>query len=172
MLSWERGGVAPIYLCESHAANIPKDSGFVVAPMPQSVHSDHATEQPQGSVPRSGPGEEQVAVAKKDAAVVTAPLPNLASGDSAKALVNETSGNGAHESVEAYRPALQGVKPSTATEEKQAERADLERLCLSRYGQRCSGDATVHCPKCGRWFCDAHGEDEKWHACALPMPLS
>jgi hypothetical protein len=27
----------------------------------------------------------------------------------------------------------------------------------------------VHCAKCGRWFCDAHAEDEEWHPCMLPL---
>lgn len=27
--------------------------------------------------------------------------------------------------------------------------------------------ATVHCPNCGDWFCEAHAEDEHWHPCTL-----
>jgi Domain of unknown function (DUF4386) len=27
---------------------------------------------------------------------------------------------------------------------------------------------TVHCAKCGKWFCDTHAEDEEWHPCMLP----
>ena len=86
-------------------------------------------------------------------------------------LANELaeSDTDAREDLATYRPALQGVTPSTAAEERRAERADLERVCVSRYGERCTFDPTVHCPKCGRWFCDAHGEDEKWHNCALPI---
>jgi hypothetical protein len=33
---------------------------------------------------------------------------------------------------------------------------------LRRFGERCTGEALVHCPKCGSWFCDAHAEDERW----------
>jgi hypothetical protein len=175
MSSWEKGGVAPIYLCESHAAEIGKHSPGVVAIAPQSVHSTHPAEQPKSPVASVGPANaharftDQDEVAKEDLAVVRAPVRDVASSDSAKALATEAIGNVAREDLATYRTALQGVTPSTASEERQADRADLERVCVSRYGERCACDATVHCPKCGRWFCDAHGEDEKWHNCALPI---
>ena len=55
-------------------------------------------------------------------------------------------------------------------DEKEAERVDLERPCqgVSRSDEPCDYPATVHCVACGRWFCDAHGEDEEWHRCMLP----
>lgn len=42
-----------------------------------------------------------------------------------------------------------------------------DRMCQgSAPGQRpCNMDGTVHCIKCDGWFCDAHAEDETWHAC-------
>lgn len=167
MFSWEKGGVAPIYLCDSHAVQIAKTSVGVMAMAPQSAASNNPTEQPKRPV--IGPAEAQVETPNKHAAVVTAPAGDFASSDSHKASMNGAVGKTAPEVFETYRPALQGVKASTVTEEKPADRADLERTCISRYGQRCTCDASVHCPKCGRWFCDSHGEDEKWHACALPL---
>ena len=168
MLSWEKGGVAPIYLCDSHAVEIGKNSHAVLA-APQVVPGNHPTEPPKKSIASIGPAEAQVGPAKNDLSIVVAPVPDVAPGDSAKVSVMEAPRNVAREDFETYRTALQGVKPSTTTEEKQADRADMERVCVSRYGQRCTCDASVHCPKCGRWFCDAHGEDEKWHTCALPI---
>jgi hypothetical protein len=54
--------------------------------------------------------------------------------------------------------------------EMEHEREDVERLCqgLSRNNERCDYPATVHCAKCGRWFCDTHAEDGEWHPCMLP----
>jgi hypothetical protein len=70
------------------------------------------------------------------------------------------------------RLTVRGRAPGVATqgvpmEEKQLKRADLERLCVSRNDEPCSRPATVDCSNCGRWFCDAHAEDEQWHPCAL-----
>jgi hypothetical protein len=47
------------------------------------------------------------------------------------------------------------------------EGPDLERLCqgMSANDEPCGYPATVHCPTCTRWFCDAHAEDEDWHSC-------
>jgi hypothetical protein len=143
MISWENGRIAPVYLCESHATQMGRSSENCE---PQSVRSNHP---PEGDVQAQ------------------APVRDLTSGDSEKALVNEAIRNVAREDFEAYGTALQQGKPSAATEEKHAESANLERLCVSRYGERCTCEPTVHCPKCGRWFCDAHAEDEKWHPCAL-----
>jgi hypothetical protein len=52
---------------------------------------------------------------------------------------------------------------------KEAGSADLERLCqaVSPSDEPCDYPATVHCAKCGRWFCDAHAEDQEWHQCML-----
>ena len=55
-------------------------------------------------------------------------------------------------------------------EEKEAESVDLRLLCqgVSPNDEPCGYPATVHCPMCERWFCDAHAEDEEWHPCVLP----
>jgi hypothetical protein len=47
---------------------------------------------------------------------------------------------------------------------------DDERLCqaVSSNDEPCDYSATVHCDTCGKWFCDAHAEDDEWHPCALP----
>ncbi len=46
---------------------------------------------------------------------------------------------------------------------------DLERLCqgVSPGDEPCDYPATVHCPTCKRWFCDAHAEEAAWHSCVL-----
>ena len=174
MISWANGGVAPIYLCESHVAQVGRSarrSEGVLAMTPQSVPSippRTAEELPSiRQSPRQSP-DAQVSSGTDHLPVVKASLPDLASGDSAKVLVDEAAGNTAREDFEAHGTVLQLVKSSAATEEKQAE-ADLERLCVSRYGDRCSAEATVHCPRCGRWLCDAHAEDEKWHPCPFTV---
>ncbi len=172
MVSWANGGIGPIYLCESHATQEGRpatSSEGVLAMTPQSVPGNHPTEQPKRSPPSGRPTDAQVSSGRDYLAVVKASLPDLASSDSAKVLVDEAFGNMEREDFEAHGTVLQRVKSSAATEEKQAERADLERLCVSRYGDRCSSEATVHCPKCGRWLCDAHAEDEKWHLCAFTI---
>jgi len=53
--------------------------------------------------------------------------------------------------------------------EKVEQIEDLERLCqgVSPDSEPCDFPATVHCPTCGRWFCEAHAENEGWHSCAL-----
>jgi len=48
--------------------------------------------------------------------------------------------------------------------------AASERTCeaVSSEGEFCDFvPATVHCQQCGRWFCEAHAEDEHWHRCTL-----
>lgn len=49
------------------------------------------------------------------------------------------------------------------------ETAELEPICqaVSPECEQCTQPATVHCTKCGKWFCDAHAEDEEWHSCRL-----
>ena len=43
---------------------------------------------------------------------------------------------------------------------------DLERLCQGvSASETCNYPATVHCPTCHKWFCDAHAEEEAWHSC-------
>jgi hypothetical protein len=51
----------------------------------------------------------------------------------------------------------------------ESETPDLERICqgVSPNDVPCGYPATVHCANCGRWFCDAHAEDEEWHACVV-----
>jgi len=53
--------------------------------------------------------------------------------------------------------------------EKEKQSEDLERLCqgVSPNDAPCGYRATVHCAACGRWFCDAHAENEEWHSCTL-----
>ena len=53
--------------------------------------------------------------------------------------------------------------------EKEGQSADLERLrqAVSRCDEPCDYPATVHCARCGRWFCDAHAGDEEWQPCML-----
>jgi hypothetical protein len=55
--------------------------------------------------------------------------------------------------------------------EKKDESEDLERTCqgVSPNDEPCDYSATVHCATCGRWFCDAHAEDDRWHPCMLPL---
>jgi hypothetical protein len=62
------------------------------------------------------------------------------------------------------------IEPEASMGEKELESADVERLCqaVSPNDEPCDFPATVHCAECGRWFCDAHAEDEEWHSCMLP----
>jgi hypothetical protein len=55
-------------------------------------------------------------------------------------------------------------------EDEEIASADLKRLCqaVSPNDEPCDNPATGRCTKCGRWFCDAHAEDDEWHSCALP----
>ena len=171
MLSWEKGGIAPIYVCESHATEVVKPAKKredIVAVTLQSLRSSPPAEQPKSSVPSASTADAQAALEKKYLALVPAQVADATSGNSTKDLADEPIGDMAREDFEAHGTVLQRVTPSTSTEQKEAESAGLERLCASRYGERCTGEAAVHCPRCGRWFCDAHAEDEKWHHCALP----
>jgi len=61
----------------------------------------------------------------------------------------------------AYNPSLR------CAEFNEQEGPDLERLCqgVSPNDEPCGYPATVHCPSCRRWFCDAHAEEEDWHSC-------
>jgi hypothetical protein len=54
-------------------------------------------------------------------------------------------------------------------EEPPQEGVDKERPCqaVSPNNELCGFPATVRCTTCGKWFCDAHAEDEKWHPCVL-----
>jgi hypothetical protein len=52
---------------------------------------------------------------------------------------------------------------------QEPESIDSERVCqaVSRNDEPCDFPATVHCPQCGRWFCEGHAEDDEWHSCVL-----
>jgi hypothetical protein len=171
MVSWENGGIAPIYLCESHAEQFRrpgKNSETVRAMTPQPTGGKLPAEQPKSSIPSGAPADAQAGRGKEYAEAASAPVPEVPPGNSAKVLADKGARNVARENFETYATVVQRSKPTmAATEEKQAEAADLERICVSRYGERCTCEATVHCPKCGRWFCDAHAEDAKWHPCAF-----
>jgi hypothetical protein len=56
--------------------------------------------------------------------------------------------------------------------EEEAASADLERSCqgISPGVAVCTYPATVRCPTCKKWFCDAHAEDKQWHPCLLSVP--
>jgi len=171
MISWENGGAAPIYLCESHGTQVgpSRENGDgVLATTPPSVRSNHATEQPESSVPPVPPSDAQVGFEKGNLAVAKARASGLTSGDSAKFLADEALGNTPREDFEAYGTVFKRARPSTTMEETHGEYSNLVHLC-SRYAERCSYEATVHCPKCGKWFCDAHAEDGNWHPCALTI---
>jgi len=49
------------------------------------------------------------------------------------------------------------------------ESEDRERQCqaVSPSKEVCGFPATVRCTLCKKWFCEAHAEDEQWHACVL-----
>jgi len=53
-------------------------------------------------------------------------------------------------------------------QEVEIERPERSRQAVSPNDEPCDHPATVHCAKCGRWFCDAHAEDER-HPCMLPL---
>jgi hypothetical protein len=171
MISWENGGAAPIYLCESHDNQVGRsreNRDGVLATTPPSVRSNHATEQPKSPAPLAPPSDAQIRLQRENFAVAKAPASVLTSGDSAKVLADEALGNMPREDFEAYGTVLKRAKPSTGTEETQAEYSNLVHLC-SRFAERCSYEASVHCPKCGKWFCDAHAEDGNWHTCVLTI---
>lgn len=171
MVSWENGGAAPIYLCESHDNQVGRsreNRDGVLAATPPSVRSNHATEQPKSPAPPAPPSHAQVGLEREKFALAKAPASALASGDSARVLADEVLGNMPREDFEAYGTVLKRAKPSTSTEETHAEYSNLVHLC-SRFAERCSYEASVHCPKCGKWFCDAHAEDGNWHPCVLTI---
>ncbi len=162
MMSWENGGVAPIYLCQSHATQLGMNCEAVLAMTPQAVSTNPI--EPPKTVPSRSSIDAQVELGEDYLA--RAPVPNLTAGDSVNASVDRAIGDMAREDFEAYGTVLRRA-PSTSTEETQAESTELERLCASGHGERCASEATVRCSKCRMWFCDAHAEDEKWHFCAL-----
>jgi hypothetical protein len=186
MVAWENGGNGPVYLCDTHADQLGpynKDSEESLPQTPvragsnQPADGDGQTQNREGAAtnpkifaPSGGPPDPQVASTKKDLPAARATVCDLAPGDSApKTFLNEAIADITREGSDVYTTAPHRMKSSTGTVESEAQRVDPEHVCVSRYGERCSCEAVVHCPKCGRWFCDAHAEEEKWHSCALPM---
>jgi hypothetical protein len=53
-------------------------------------------------------------------------------------------------------------------EETSHEGESNERPCqaISSSNATCGFPASVRCTICGKWFCEAHAEDEQWHRCA------
>jgi hypothetical protein len=49
------------------------------------------------------------------------------------------------------------------------ESLDPEKTCqaVSPIDEPCDAPASYRCESCGRWFCEAHAEDEAWHPCSL-----
>jgi len=54
-------------------------------------------------------------------------------------------------------------------EVNRTESRDLQRTCqaVSPMDDPCDSSASLHCEKCGQWFCEVHAEDDAWHACVL-----
>jgi hypothetical protein len=157
MFTGKNGGNAALYLCESHAheVGLSRENGNGVPAL---------TEEPQNSVPSARAADVQVAVVKEPVAVAPAPSPSPSSSHSAEVLADEAIADMPPENFEEYATAFK--LPPAPKEEPQTAESDLVHVC-SRYAERCTYEATVHCPKCGRWFCDAHAEDGQWHRCAL-----
>lgn len=137
--------VAPLHL---HTG--PQPGTPIVAPPPVQAPAPLALTNPNSSV------------------TATAQVSGSTNGEPAKSLANQANGNAVPGETEAYRPALNGT-PDRAEEAKNSDSAEPTRLCRSHTGERCTCEATVHCPTCGAWFCDAHGDDEQWHPCLLTM---
>ena len=197
MIAWENGGNEPLYLCETHADQLGRSNNNWKGSLTLTARSfaDNNASPADGqsqnrelvatkakTFPASGgPPDAAVADAKigdaphaeahigqaKTNLSVSVPVRDAGAGGSAKSSMNEAAGNVVRENFEAYGTALQG-EPS-APEGKRSESWDLGRMCKSRNGEPCTADATVHCPTCGAWFCDAHAEDEKWHTCVLTI---
>jgi hypothetical protein len=165
MLSWEKGGVAPIYLCEKHTAEagfLAEDSTLEPLSTPP-LDAGAATQELNSSAPPAGSINLQDVIVNEFVPVNSAPELSPTANHSATVLVDENIENTSREDFEAYGTVLRS-KASAVTEE-QSEASDAERLCVSGYGDPCTYESTVHCPKCRKWFCDAHAEDGNWHCC-------
>lgn len=161
MSSWESGGIAPIYLCESHEAQV-NHSGNVPAATPQRVCNNGATGHAERDVsPDVPPHREAESGHEINRGLLSAPR-----SDSATLLAADGNEGVTTEDFEAHGTVLLS-KASTATEGTKMEHSDPERLCVSGFGERCAYEPTVHCPKCRKWFCDTHAEDRTWHPCGL-----
>lgn len=56
-----------------------------------------------------------------------------------------------------------------AREAREPEDGEARPACeaVSVDDEVCHHAASVRCPKCGRWICEEHADDEEWHVCAL-----
>lgn len=161
MNSWENGGIAPIYLCETHGMQISHLGSNVPAVRPQSVCSNSAAEHPESGA-RSDIALDREVESSYEAGRGPA---SIGPEPSAVLVADDANAGAATEDFEAHGMVL--LCKSSAAPEKQVEHVDPERSCLSGFGERCAYESTVHCPKCGKWFCDTHAEDRTWHPCAL-----
>ena len=174
-LSREKGGVAPIYLCDEHAAEL----GFLAEdsstePLSRPALDAEPLEQPASSALATPSMHSQNAPEKdlQDApengrlTLASAPPISLMPAYPASALGDESTQTTEREDFEAHGTVL---RPASTAIEEPAEHSEAERLCVSAYGKRCTYESTVHCPKCRKWFCDAHAEDGNWHCCVRRM---
>lgn len=182
MMYWELRPLEPIYLCERHADKLVRSvnsregslattSELVGDKSPAGSESPTKNQEIEGAQPEAlrlsgSPADTQAAETKGDLSV-RVPVLDLTNDEPAKSSVHEAVGNVVREDFEAHGTALQDESSSTGAEGKQSEIWDLGRMCRSRKGQPCTSEATVHCPTCGAWFCDAHAEDEEWHPCVI-----
>ena len=170
IVSRENGGVAPIYLCETHVAQVGVSgihSRDGLAMPPALIPATAPAEEPTGPALSTAPAAAEVLSETQYLTIVAAPLSSLTSADSSTLSRDEAMENRGPENFEAYGTVLQRVTVSESAEENHVASGGSERVCVSRYGERCTGEATVHCPNCGWCFCDAHGEDEHWHFCPV-----
>lgn len=175
LLSWEKSGVAPIYLCEDHAA----EAGFLgqdstSEPLSRPALDADPPEQPNGSAPatpsmhvqNASEKDLQVPPEKECLTVASASPVSLPPTHSATVLADESTESMEREDFEAHGTVL---RPASTAIEEQEQHSEVERLCVSAFGERCTYESTVHCPKCRKWFCDAHAEDGTWHCCVRRM---
>lgn len=162
MSSWESGGIAPIYLCESHEAQVNYSRNDVPAATSPTVCNNRAIEHAERGVSSDVPPNREVESGDE----ISRSLVSVPRADSATLLADDVNEGVTTEDFEAHGTVLLS-NASTASEDTKMERSDPERLCVSGFGERCAYESTVHCPKCMKWFCDTHAEDRMWHPCAL-----
>lgn len=174
-LSWEKSGVAPIYLCEDHAA----EAGFLAQdstsePLSRPALDADPPEQPASSalatpsmhLQNASEKDLQDAPGNECLTVASAPPVSFTPTYPASVLADEGTPGMEREDFEAHGTVL---RPASTAFEEQEQHSEAERLCVSAYGERCTYESTVHCPKCRKWFCDAHAEDGNWHCCVRRM---
>jgi hypothetical protein len=155
-------------LCESHAAEagyLTEDPAVEPLTTPPLFAGDPA-EEPSSPALADGSADLQRALENDLVAVASAPPVRAPLNHSETLLADEGVGNTAREDFEAHGTVTLS-RPSPGAE--QAEHSNAERLCVSGHGEECTYESTVHCPKCRKWFCDAHAEDENWHFCVRKM---